>query len=229
TASGGPFWNTPIEELRLVTPEQALNHPTWKMGKRISLDSATLMNKGFEVIEACWLFGFAPSEVDVVVHPQSTVHAMVEYVDGSVLAQLSTTDMRMPIQYALTYPDRGPGPVPRLRWEQARSWEFFPPDSDKFPLLRIAYEAQQAGGSAPCTLNAADEVAVESFLKGEISFMEIARIVEETLSRMGSTTVESVADVLEKDRQSRIVAQSLIQGESRSVAVTGAGSPLTAA
>ncbi|MFB3779435.1 MAG: 1-deoxy-D-xylulose-5-phosphate reductoisomerase [Bryobacteraceae bacterium] len=229
TASGGPFWNTPIEELRSVTPEQALNHPTWKMGKRISLDSATLMNKGFEVIEACWLFGLAPSEVEVVVHPQSTVHAMVEYVDGSVLAQLSATDMRMPIQYALTYPDRSPGPVPRLRWEQARLWEFFPPDLNKFPLLRLAYEAQRTGGSAPCTLNAADEVAVESFLKGEISFMGIARIVEETLSRMGSKTAESVADILETDRLSRLAAQGVIREGSRSVAVSGAGSPLTAA
>jgi 1-deoxy-D-xylulose-5-phosphate reductoisomerase len=229
TASGGPFWNTPLEDLRKVTPEQALNHPTWKMGKRISLDSATMMNKGFEVIEACWLFGFAPSEVEVVIHPQSTVHAMVEYIDGSVVAQLSATDMRMPIQYALTYPDRTPGFVPRLRWDQARSWEFFPPDLAKFPLLRLAYEAQRTGGSAPCTLNAADEVAVESFLKGEISFMEIGRIVEETLSRMGSQTADTVADVLEIDRLSRLAAQSVIQGENRSVAVSGAGNPLAAA
>jgi 1-deoxy-D-xylulose-5-phosphate reductoisomerase len=217
-----------MEDMRNVTPEQALNHPTWKMGKRISLDSATMMNKGFEVIEACWLFGFAPSEVEVVIHPQSTVHAMVEYIDGSVLAQLSATDMRMPIQYALTYPDRTPGLVPRLRWEQARSWEFFPPDLAKFPLLRLAYEAQQAGGSAPCTLNAADEVAVESFLKGEISFPDIGRIVEETLNRMGSRTAETVAEVLEIDRLSRLAAQGVIRGENRSVAVSGAGNPLAA-
>ena len=128
TASGGPFWNTPVQELEKVTPEQALNHPTWKMGKRISLDSATMMNKGFEVIEACWLFGFPAREVDVVIHPQSKVHAMVEYADGSVLAQISTTDMRMPIQYALTYPERKPAPVPRLEWDEPRRWEFHPPD-----------------------------------------------------------------------------------------------------
>ena len=145
------------------------------MGKRISLDSATLMNKGFEVIEACWLFGFAPSEVDVVVHPQSKVHAMVEYVDGSVLAQISATDMRMPIQYALTYPDRKVAAVPRLRWDEVRQWEFYPPDHEKFPLLKLAYQAHEAGGSATCTLNAADEIAVEAFLRGQISFTGIAR------------------------------------------------------
>jgi 1-deoxy-D-xylulose-5-phosphate reductoisomerase len=229
TASGGPFWNTSLEDLRKVTPEQALNHPTWKMGKRISLDSATMMNKGFEVIEACWLFDFTPAEVEVVIHPQSTVHAMVEYADGSVVAQLSATDMRMPIQYALTYPNREPGLVSRLGWEQARSWEFFPPDMSKFPLLRLAYEAQRAGGSAACSLNAADEVAVETFLKGEISFTEIARIVEETLSRMGSHNADTVAEVLEIDHQSRAVAQGLIRGKNRSVAVSGAGNPLAVA
>ena len=145
TASGGPFRNTPKEALASVTPAQALNHPTWKMGNRITIDSATLMNKGFEVIEACWLFGFAPSQVDVVIHPQSTVHAMVEYTDGSVLAQVSATDMRMPIQYALTYPERAEAPVPRLDWSQARHWEFLPPDFEKFPLLKLAYRCQEAG------------------------------------------------------------------------------------
>jgi len=222
TASGGPFWKTPLEELASVTPEQALNHPTWKMGRRISLDSATMMNKGFEVIEACWLFDFAPEQVDVVIHPQSKVHAMVEYVDGSVLAQLSTTDMRLPIQYALTYPERDEAPVPRLRWDEVRQLEFYPPDFRKFPLLRLAYEAQQTGGTAPCTLNAADEVAVEAFLNGKIGFLDIARVVEETLSQMGSRTASSVGDILEVDRISREAARNIIESGRLSVSLAGA-------
>ena len=153
TASGGPFRNTPVRELAFVTPEQALNHPTWKMGNRITIDCATLMNKGFEVIEACWLFDFAPSQVDVVVHPQSTVHAMIEYSDGSVLAQISATDMRMPIQYALTYPERAEAPVPKIDWSAgARSGNSCRRTSAKFPLLKLAYQCQEAGGSATCTL-----------------------------------------------------------------------------
>lgn len=211
TASGGPFRNTPIEQLAAVTPAEALNHPTWKMGQRITIDSATLMNKGFEVIEACWLFNFAPREVEVVVHPQSSVHAMVEYTDGSVIAQVSATDMRMPIQYALLYPRREPTPVPRLDWRQARTWEFAPPDLDKFPLLRLAYQAQETGGSATCTLNAADEVAVEAFLKEEISFPEIGAVVEETLSRVPVRQPRSVGEVLEIDAESRDRARRLVQ------------------
>jgi 1-deoxy-D-xylulose-5-phosphate reductoisomerase len=207
TASGGPFRDTPTEDLSAVTPEQALNHPTWKMGPRITIDSATLMNKGFEVIEACWLFGFESSQVDVVIHPQSSVHAMVEFVDGSVLAQVSTTDMRMPIQYALTYPQRTRAPVPRLDWNLARQWEFCPPDSAKFPLLKLAYEAQRAGGSATCTLNAADEVAVEAFLQGRIGFPGIAAVVEETLNRVPSRSPSSIDEVLLIDRESRQVAR----------------------
>jgi 1-deoxy-D-xylulose-5-phosphate reductoisomerase len=206
TASGGPFRNTPKEELALVTPQQALNHPTWKMGPRITIDSATLMNKGFEVIEACWLFGLEPDQVEVVVHPQSTVHAMVEFNDGSVIAQVCATDMRMPIQYALTWPERWEAPVPRLDWKQARTWEFHPPDLDRFPLLRLAYQAQRAGGSAGCTLNAADEIAVEAFLRHEISFPAIAEVVEETLARVPARDPSSVAELLEIDRQSRQAA-----------------------
>lgn len=209
TASGGPFRNTPKSELQNVTPSQALQHPTWKMGQRITIDSATMMNKGFEVIEACWLFDLAPSEVEVVVHPQSTVHAMVEYNDGSVIAQVSATDMRMPIQYSLTYPERAVAPVPRLNWREAKTWEFTPPDLEKFPLLRLAYESQEAGGSATCTLNAADEIAVEAFLKQEISFPAIAEVVEETLNRVPSRTAKTVGEVLEIDRESRQVAQEI--------------------
>jgi 1-deoxy-D-xylulose-5-phosphate reductoisomerase len=189
-----------------VSPAEALNHPTWKMGPRITIDSATLMNKGFEVIEACWLFDFPADEVEVVVHPQSTVHAMVEYNDGSVIAQVCATDMRMPIQYALTWPERLEAPVPRLDWRDARTWEFAPPDLGKFPLLRLAYEAQEAGGSATCVLNAADEIAVEAFLAGRLPFTGIAEVVEETLSRAETRAASSIEDVLELDRAARRVA-----------------------
>lgn len=209
TASGGPFRNTPIEALASVTPQQALNHPTWRMGNRITIDSATLMNKGFEVIEACWLFGFAPSEVDVVIHPQSTVHAMIEYSDGSVLAQISATDMRMPIQYALTYPERAEAPVPKIDWVQARTLEFLPPDFNKFPLLRLAYQCQETGGSATCTLNAADEIAVEAFLHGKIAYPAIHEIVAETLSKMPARWPKTIYEVLEIDRESRALAREL--------------------
>lgn len=214
TASGGPFRDTPREELAAVTPEQALDHPTWKMGRRITIDSATMMNKGFEVIEACWLFGFSPREVDVVIHPQSSVHALVEYTDGSVIAQISVTDMRMPIQYALTYPDRMAAPVKRYDWSRPHTWEFAPPDMEKFPLLRLAYAAQEAGGSATCTLNAADEVAVEAFLNGEIPYPAIAEVADETLSRVARREPASVAEVLEIDRESREVARNVVQVKS---------------
>lgn len=211
TASGGPFRNTPASEFASITPAQALNHPTWKMGPRITIDSATLMNKGFEVIEACWLFDFLPKDVGVVVHPQSTVHAMVEYADGSVIAQVSATDMRMPIQYALTYPERADAAVPKLNWEQARTWDFFPPDFGKFPLLQLAYDAQAAGGAATCTLNAADEVAVDAFLKEQISFPGVSEVVSETLSKMPARTPGSVGEVLEIDQESRAVARECVR------------------
>jgi 1-deoxy-D-xylulose-5-phosphate reductoisomerase len=211
TASGGPFRTTPRKELDRVTPADALKHPTWKMGSRITIDSATLMNKGFEVIEACWLFDFAPADVEVVVHPQSTVHAMVEYNDGSVVAQVSATDMRMPIQYALTWPERATAPVPKIDWSQARKWEFYPPDHAKFPLLGLAYEAQTNGGSATCVLNAADEIAVEAFLQGRISFPAIARVVEETLQRMPDREASNIDEVLEIDSAARRVALDVIE------------------
>jgi 1-deoxy-D-xylulose-5-phosphate reductoisomerase len=210
TASGGPFRETPKERLSSVTPAEALNHPTWKMGQRITIDSATMMNKGFEVIEACWLFGLTPDEVDVVVHPQSSVHAMVEYVDGSVIAQVSATDMRMPIQYALTYPARDAAPVARLDWSQPRHWDFAAPDWDKFPLLRLSYEAQRAGGSATCTLNAADEIAVECFLRGEIGFTGIAEVVEETLSRVAPSNPCTLSDCMSVDQESRRRAREIV-------------------
>ena len=210
TASGGPFRDLPREALASVTPAQALQHPTWRMGNRITIDSATLMNKGFEVIEACWLFGFAPAQVEVVVHPQSSVHAMIEYNDGSVLAQISATDMRMPIQYALSYPERDQAPVPKIDWREARRWEFLPPDFAKFPLLKLAYRCQEAGGSATCTLNAADEVAVEAFLEGRIPFTGIYEVVEETLARMPARTPQSIGDILKIDAESRVVAREKV-------------------
>jgi 1-deoxy-D-xylulose-5-phosphate reductoisomerase len=219
TASGGPFRETPADKLAAVTPADALNHPTWKMGKRITVDSATLMNKGFEVIEACWLFGFSADEVDVVVHPQSSVHAMVEYTDGSVIAQISATDMRMPIQYALTYPARDPAPVPCLDWTEARNWTFSAPDFKKFPALRLAYQAFRAGGSAACTLNAADEIAVEAFLAGKISFPSIAAVVEETLAKVPNREAASVGEILEIDEQSRAVARNIVLERTGGVGV----------
>jgi 1-deoxy-D-xylulose-5-phosphate reductoisomerase len=210
TASGGPFRDIPKDALWDVTPEQALNHPTWKMGKRITIDSATLMNKGFEVIEACWLFDLPPSQVDVVVHPQSSIHAMVEYKDGSVIAQISATDMRMPIQYALTYPERRKAPVPRLDWTQPRTWQFSAPDFDKFRALKLAYEAQERGGSATCTLNAADEIAVEAFLAGKIPLPAIAQIVEETLNLQPWREPQSIAEVIEADLEARRLAEHVV-------------------
>ncbi len=210
TASGGPFRNTPKEALHSVTPEQALQHPTWKMGKRITIDSATLMNKGFEVIEAHWLFDVRPDQIQVLIHPQSSVHALVEFRDGSVIAQISVTDMRMPIQYALTYPERADAPVPRYDWTVPRTWQFEPPDLDRFPLLRLAYQALETGRSAPCTLNAADEVAVEAFLSGAIRFPGIAEVVEETLQRVPTRELESIEQVLAMDAESRRVARELV-------------------
>jgi 1-deoxy-D-xylulose-5-phosphate reductoisomerase len=222
TASGGPFRGTPIGQLSFVTPEDALKHPTWKMGNRITIDSATLMNKGFEVIEACWLFDFSPSQVEVVIHPQSSVHAMIEYSDGSVIAHVSATDMRMPIQYALTYPERSQAPVPKIDWRQARRWEFGPPDLEKFPLLKLAYECQEAGGSATCTLNAADEVAVEAFLQRRISFPSIYKIVEQTVSKLPNRQPRTIDDILELDKESRSLARELIARDTEAGTVASA-------
>ena len=210
TASGGPFRTTPADRFATLTPAQALQHPTWKMGNRITIDSATLMNKGFEVIEACWLFNFKASEVDVVVHPQSSVHAMVEYNDGSVVAQISATDMRMPIQYALTWPERAAAPVPKIDWREPRTWTFEAPDFERFPALKLAYRAFEAGGSATCTLNAADEIAVAAFLEESIPFPAIASTIEETLQRVPVRHPRSVADILDIDGESRAVARQIV-------------------
>ena len=206
TASGGPFLNTPKSEFESLTVEQALNHPTWKMGRRITIDSATLMNKGFEVIEACRLFNLPPEQVKVLVHPQSTIHSMVEFNDGSILAQLSVTDMRLPILYALTYPDRIPSSL-RFNVLDLKRLDFCPPDLGKFPCLRLAYEAAESGGSKTIALNAADEVAVAAFLKREIGFADIARVVERTLSETPDRHPESIEEVLAIDAQARELAR----------------------
>ncbi len=209
TASGGPFRETPIEQLHSVTPEQALNHPTWRMGRKITIDSATLMNKGLEVIEASRLFLFPANEIDVVVHPQSVVHSMVEFKDGSILAQLGPTDMRIPIQYALTYPERWHSPLPSLNICRMPKLEFFEPDPDKFPCLKMAYKALRAGGTAPAVLNAANEVAVEAFLNGAIRFQEIPQIIESVLEMHRPQPASRLETILKEDEWSREEARAL--------------------
>ena len=210
TASGGPFLNLPATEFASVTPEAALNHPTWKMGRRITVDSATLMNKGFEVIEARWLFDFLPSSIDIVVHPQSIVHSMVEFVDGSIMAQLGAADMRGPIQYALTYPDRVGSSITPLDWTSLPPLEFRVPDIDRFPSVNLAYRAIAMGGTAPAVLNAADEVAVHAFLENRISFTDLPRIIERVLESHSPTATDTVEAVLEADRWARAVASEAV-------------------
>src|SRR6202142_4449626 len=208
TASGGPFLNTPQSEFASITVEQALNHPTWKMGKRITIDSATLMNKGFEVIEACRLFHLPPAKVEVLVHPQSTIHSMVEFIDGSILAQFLVTDMRLPILYALTYPERIQSDM-RFPVGNLRHLDFCPPDMSKFPCLRLAYEAAVAGGAKTIALNAADEVAVAAFLDGQIGFEDIPRIIEETMAATPAGHLESIQKVLALDTEARLLAREV--------------------
>jgi 1-deoxy-D-xylulose-5-phosphate reductoisomerase len=210
TASGGPFLNTPKSQFSSITVEQALNHPTWKMGRRITVDSATLMNKGFEVIEACRLFHLPPSQVQVMVHPQSTIHSMVEFVDGSILAQFSVTDMRLPILYALTYPERIASDM-RFPVMDLRHLEFCPPDMEKFPCLGLAYEAAEAGGAKTVALNAADEVAVAAFLDGCIRFDEIPKVIKEVLSETESGKLESISKVLAADTEARRAAHEKVE------------------
>jgi 1-deoxy-D-xylulose-5-phosphate reductoisomerase len=209
TASGGPFLHTPARDFDAITVEQALNHPTWKMGRRITIDSATLMNKGFEVIEACRLFSVPPSQVDVVVHPQSTIHSMVEFRDGSILAQLSVTDMRLPILYALTYPERVESDL-RFNIRDLKQLDFCPPDLNKFPCLRLAYEAAEAGGSKTIALNAADEIAVSAFLEGSIPFKGISQVIEATLNEAVASHPESISKVLELDAEARDIARNMV-------------------
>jgi 1-deoxy-D-xylulose-5-phosphate reductoisomerase len=204
TASGGPFLRYPAKKLEAITPEQALNHPTWKMGRKVTIDSATLMNKGMEVIEAHWLFGMPYSRISVVVHAESIVHSMVQFADGSIKAQLSQPDMRLPIQYALVYPDRHFNPqLPMMEWDQTMALNFEPPDLVRFPCLRLAREAGEQGGTYPAVLCAADEVAVELFLSHQIGLVDIPRLVEDTLERHRGVSRPSLDDILEADAWAR--------------------------
>ena len=211
TASGGPFRRLAREELRDVSVEQALRHPTWKMGPKITIDSATLMNKGLEVIEARWLFDLGPDRIRVVVHPKSVVHSMVEFVDGSFKAQLGVTDMRHPIQYALTWPERWEADLPAFDPVAAGPLEFEDPDLERFPCLGLAFRALEAGGAAPAVLNAANEVAVAGFLDGKLGFTEIPTVVAGTLDRHGNEPFGSVTALREADRRARQTAGGLIE------------------
>ncbi len=210
TASGGPFRNRSLAELSHVTPGDALNHPNWEMGRKITIDSATMMNKGLEVIEAHWLFDLPAERLDVHIHPQSIIHSMVEYIDGSVIAQMGVPDMRTPIAYALSYPERLPLKIPALDLCELGTLTFEKPDTQKFSCLKLAYEALREGGSAPVILNAVNEVAVEAFLIGEISFLNISRIIASVLELPREDEIEHIDDVLRVDRWARTRARRVI-------------------
>lgn len=211
TGSGGPLRTLPLEQLAAVTPEQACAHPNWAMGRKISVDSATMMNKGLEVIEACWLFGADPAQVQIVIHPQSIVHSLVEYSDGSLLAQLGNPDMRTPITHALAWPERLPSGVPTLDLLQVGRLEFEPPDYARFPCLRLAQAALRAGGTAPAMLNAANEVAVQAFLERRIRFTAIAPVIEATLARLTVRPATDLATVLADDAEARRLANAQLE------------------
>ena len=210
TASGGPFRNTPLSELKQVTPEQACAHPNWSMGKKISVDSASMMNKGLEVIEAHWLFNASADDIQVVVHPQSVIHSMVQYVDGSVLAQLGNPDMRTPIAYGLAYPERIDAGVAPLDLFKIAKLDFVAPDFERFPCLSLAYQALREGGTAPSLMNAANEIAVEAFLDKRIAFLDIPRLIADVLEALPSVAVNVLEDVLLADAQARSSAQDWI-------------------
>ncbi len=210
TASGGPFRNRPLSELGRVTPDDALAHPNWSMGRKISIDSATMMNKGLEVIEACWLFDLPPEKVAVHIHPQSIVHSMVEYIDGAVIAQLGIPDMKTPIAYALSYPGRLPLDLPPLDLCALKTLTFEDPDHEKFPCLALAYQAAQTGGTAPAVLNAANEIAVEAFLSGRIGFLDIATVIRRVLDRHSPLELEHINTALRADRWGREEARLVI-------------------
>jgi len=216
TASGGPFRSYSAAMLETVTPAMALNHPTWRMGHRVTIDSATMMNKGFEVLEAKWLFDLPIDKISVLIHPQSTIHSMVEYRDGSVIAQMGVTDMRHPIQYALTHPERVASPRPSLDFRAVQKLEFMQPDFDQFPCLELAYQAARQLGGQPCALNAADEVAVQQFLAGGIRFVTIPRIVRRMLDNCASqSNFSTVSELLQYDRSVRRETELLIERDYR--------------
>ena len=210
TASGGPFLRTPASELAQVTVAEATNHPRWKMGRKITVDSSTLMNKGFEMIEACWLFGVDISQITVVIHPQSVIHSMVSFQDGAVMAQMSTPDMRLPIQYALSYPARMPLDIPRLDFYKLGGFTFAEPDTEKFPCLAMAVEAMHRGGNIPCAMNAANEVAVDAFLNGEIKFTDIPAVIRGCIDRCDYVKDPDLNAVLDTDKTVRDLALKLI-------------------
>ena len=212
TASGGPFFDKPKEYLKNVTVKDALAHPNWKMGNKVTIDSATMMNKGLEVIEAKWLFDMPLEKIEVLIHPQSIIHSMVEYIDGSIKAQLSLPDMRLPIQYALTYPERFENAFVNTEFPKLRELTFFEPDLEKFENLKLAFDAIEQGGNAPCVLNAANEIAVDAFLKGEIAFVEIPELIRKTLDKIKYKKIENLETLFECDRQTRMFSKNLIKG-----------------
>ncbi len=211
TASGGPCWDWPVDDLAHVTPEQALQHPNWKMGAKITIDSATLMNKGLEVIEARWLFDIPPDQIDVVIHRESIIHSLVEYCDGSVIAQLGHPDMRTPISYALKYPERIPLNPPLLDLAQIGKLTFYPTDAGKFPCLQLAYDALAGSDGLPATLNAANEIAVQAFLKNQIAFLDIPRVIQETMNAYSARPLTSIEEVLEVDEWARRTATEVMK------------------
>ncbi|MNM71799.1 1-deoxy-D-xylulose 5-phosphate reductoisomerase [compost metagenome] len=215
TASGGPFRQTPLDQLEQVSPEQACAHPNWSMGRKISVDSASMMNKGLELIEACWLFDARPAQVEVVIHPQSVIHSLVDYVDGSVLAQLGNPDMRTPIAHALSWPERIDSGVSPLDLFSVARLDFQAPDEQRFPCLRLARAAAEAGGGVPAMLNAANEVAVAAFLERRIRFTEIAVIIEDVLNRESATAVETLDAVLAADQRARASALEWLRRHGR--------------
>ena len=221
TASGGPFRLATREEMGRARPAEALRHPTWRMGPKITIDSATLMNKGFEVIEACWLFGVKPSQVGIVVHPQSTIHSMVEFEDGSLLAQLGVTDMRLPIQYALTYPERLATDLPPLDLDRPMTLDFHPPDLDRFPCVRLAYQAMEMGGTTPAVLNAANEVAVAAYLEERIGFLQIPEVIGETLARHNTGEASDLEAVQAADAWAREEARRLVAAPAALIGPSG--------
>jgi len=211
TASGGPFRDSSLDKFKEITPDQAIKHPNWKMGRKISVDSATLMNKGLEIIEARWLFDVDVDKIDVVIHPQSIIHSMVEFVDGSILAQLGITDMRIPIAYALSWPERLELDLPQLDLVSCSPLTFEAPNFEKFPCLRLAYEAVKIGGSMPCILSASNEVAVEAFLSNRIRFDQIPKVIEEVLSRLEPRSCDNLDEIINEDARARLMAEMVIQ------------------
>jgi len=217
TASGGPFRGYTTEQLKTITVEQCLRHPNWSMGKKITVDSATLVNKGLEVIEAKWLFGIDYDNIDVVVHPQSIVHSMVEFIDGSTIAQLGKPDMRLPIQYALTYPERLPSPAPIMDWNVMTSLEFMPPDKKTFRGLELAYRVGRSEGTMPCVFNAANEIAVNAFLSSKLPFLEITNIIEDTVNHHHNVIKPSLSAIFTADLWARNYAQELVARYEREI------------